>query len=491
MEPIVLIHGYSAESVKTDKPSIVNIYGTLPQSLQDLYGQNSVVEIDLSRYVSLEDGVTVDDISHGLQRALQTDFPHLLKGPFHVIIHSTGALVIRNWIRRFSKIPSPIKNLIHLAGANFGSGWAHIGKGQMARWGRFIFEHGAERGLQVLDALELGSDWTLDLHRHFLREGTKMLEDYKIFEYAVIGTQADPAWYTFPIRYGKEDGSDGVVRVSGGNLNFNYIRFGPTADAMNISWEEAKKEIPKHIKGTGEKQYYEIKEISQPGAGNRLPIPFAIPYQCAHTGKKMGIVSGSQPSAQVLKLIQLALETKTLPQWNNRVVAFQTETNSTYEQAKSNLRPGLFAEPREQYDPHAQLIFRLYDQDRRPVIHYDIFFEPPEGKKSPIDEKQIIQSLFQDKHINSLQPNILLFYLRTNHFDKTRNDWLPLLETLEGCCLDVTGTEPGTEEILYLPLRFTFSKTQLMNWVQGHRTTIIDIELYRLPSPNIYRLVRY
>lgn len=101
MEPIVLIHGYSAESKETTKPAIADIYGTLPKALRDLFGRDAVVEIDLSRYVSLEDGVTIDDISRGLDQALRTDFPRLLKGPFHVIIHSTGALVIRNWVRRF------------------------------------------------------------------------------------------------------------------------------------------------------------------------------------------------------------------------------------------------------------------------------------------------------------------------------------------------------------------------------------------------------
>ena len=127
MEPIVLIHGYSAESKGMDAAAIATIYGSLPQSLKRIYGQNAVVEINLSRYISLEDGFTVDDISLALDRALKTDFARLLKGRFHVIIHSTGALVIRNWIRKFSPKPSPIKNLIYLAGANFGSGWAGSG----------------------------------------------------------------------------------------------------------------------------------------------------------------------------------------------------------------------------------------------------------------------------------------------------------------------------------------------------------------------------
>jgi len=232
MEPIVLIHGYSAETNDTTAAAIASIYGSLPKSLKQIYGRTAVVEINLSRYISLEDGITVDDISRALDRALKTDFSKLLQGKFHVIIHSTGALAIRNWIRRFSPKPSPIGNLIYLAGANFGSGWAHVGKGQLAKWARFVFQGGAERGVQVLDALELGSDWTIDLHLHFLQLGNAMTTDYGIYESVVVGTQADVKWFPIPIRYAKEDGSDGVVRVSASNVNFNYVRFGPTAAAL-------------------------------------------------------------------------------------------------------------------------------------------------------------------------------------------------------------------------------------------------------------------
>ena len=56
MEPIVLIHGYSAESKDTTPAGIAAIYGKLPQSLKQIYGANSVVEINLGRYISLTTG---------------------------------------------------------------------------------------------------------------------------------------------------------------------------------------------------------------------------------------------------------------------------------------------------------------------------------------------------------------------------------------------------------------------------------------------------
>ena len=239
MKPIVLIHGYSAESKETDKSAITSIYGDMPKALRKKYGRANILEIDLSRYISLDDGLTLDDVARGFNRALQQDrFAHLKDSGFHALVHSTGALVIRNWLRDFSPRPSPLHNLIYLAGANFGSGWAHIGKGQFAKWGRMVFD-GTERGVKILSALEFGSDWTIELHRHFLQGKNSLPEKYGVFEHVVVGTQADASWFTSPIRYAREDGSDGVVRVSASNLNFYYVRMEATDEARALSWRRA------------------------------------------------------------------------------------------------------------------------------------------------------------------------------------------------------------------------------------------------------------
>lgn len=496
MDPIVLIHGYSAEGTSTKPAAIRQIYGDLPAALAQAYGGKSVVEVNLSRYVSLEDGVTVDDISFALERALRADFAHLLSGRFNVVIHSTGALVIRNWIRRFSARPSPIRNLIHLAGANFGSGWAHVGKGQMAKWGRLVFEHGSERGLQVLDALGLGADWTLDLHLHLARAETSIADVYQVFEYVICGTQADAKWFMAPIRYAKEDGSDGVVRVSGSNLSFNYLRLVPTKEALDLNWKTADKQHDKHFSRRGAREaYYRIdRKLSfRAGQGGRPEVPLAVPYRCAHSGDELGIVSGSACREQVLRLVRLALETTTAAQWAGRAAEFAQETAATYEQARSEqagsrllrLWPGF--EPRAQYDPHAQLIFRLRDQDGRPVRHFDVFLDSL--SKSPGELPA--RALFEHTHANDKAGNILTFYLRTEAFDKTTGNWEPRVPKVNGCFLEIVATERETGEIAYVPLRYEFSKQQLAEWIRGHRTTIVDVELLRLPSPRIYTLARY
>ena len=490
MDPIVLIHGYSAESKQTTPAAIHKTYGTLPEALRDAYGGKAVVEINLSRYISLEDGLTIDDIARAFDRALKADFAHLLQGRFHVVIHSTGALVVRNWLRLFSPKPSPIANLIYLAGANFGSGWGHIGKGQLAKWGRLVFEGGAERGLQILDALELGSERTVDLHLHFLQTGNAMVTDYGVREAIITGTQADVSWFSAPIRYAKEDGSDGVVRVSGSNVNFHYVRFGPTAEAGDLSWPEINRQTDRNLARAGaRKEFYRVQTTSHPGTPERPRVPLGIPYRCAHTGESMGIVVGSRPRAQVMRMLRAALEA-TPETWPGLVALFEDETQKTYAKAKEGDGPAWWQkwmnDPRAQYDPHAQVIFRVRDQHGAPVLHYDIFFESAQRtvKSRPI------QTLFEDKHINEKAPHILLFYLRTEAFDKKSGRWKSQVDEVDICSLEITAVEPETEEILYLPFRLELSGAQLREWVQGHHTVIFDVELVRLPSPNVFKMVK-
>lgn len=502
MEPIVLIHGYSAESEdpSLNRKSIREIYGDLPDALRDKYGKQAVVEIDVSRYVTLEDGVRVEDISRALDRALRDDeFKDLLKRKFHVIVHSTGALVIRNWIREYSRRPCPIGSLVYLAGANFGSGWAHVGSGQVAKWGRRVFQGGAERGIRVLEALELGSSWTLDLNLSFLDPQHDMKSRYGVLEHVVNGTEVDALWYLIPIRYAKEDGSDGVVRASAANLNFNYVSYGPTREARALPWSEARREQDRHdAPGRRKlKSYYSIRRTSRAGIDQRPVVPFAVTYETAHTGDDSGIVTGSGPRDQVLRLIDLAL-TSTPSTWSGRVQAFEKETLDTYRRVRERSAARgwikkLIDKPQDQYDPHSQVVVRLRDQDGRPVEDFDIYFDSVAHSR---DESLPLGDLIEDKHVNTRSPNVITFFLRSAKFREQlaagqTEPWESRVPAVNGCYLEITARERETDEILYLPFRFEFGKKQLADWITPHATTVIDVELLRLPSPQVFQLKRF
>jgi len=492
MKPLLLIHGYSAESPTSDHTSITAIYGNLPR---DLHESLSIVEIDLSRYISLNDSVTVRDIAFALQRVLTELHPDLLQSGFNVVIHSTGALVIRMWLELFSAKPSPIENLIYLAGANFGSGWASIGQGQIARWGRFVFERGAQRGVKVLQALELGSSDTIDNHLYFIQAGTRMLENYKVREYVIVGTQADPAWFTFPVRFAHEDGGDGTVRASAANLNFNYIKVGPTKEAAKLNWAQLQAAVVAANQKREFPKYYEVTDSSYAGK-DRLIIPFAVPYQCAHTGEKMGIVSGEAPKEQVQKLLKMALNASSQKDWSDLVDTFGKETEQTYTKARLMQKPGLLNfldDPRNQYDPHAQVVVRLRDQNDVPIpiSQSDIFFVSNQQDKGTIP----IQTLIEHSSVSGVSNNCILFYLRVGRFNSKSKQWIDQLANVGDFAFEITAIEPATPiqapMVSYLPLRIPLTRQQLNTLIQPHRTTIIDVQLVRVPSPEVYQIIRF
>ncbi len=493
MKPIVLIHGYSSESPTPDPTSIANIYGDLPRRLRESY---DIVEVDLSRYVSLNDSVSISDVARALNRALVEQHPDLLESGFHVVIHSTGALVIRTWIRLFSPRPSPVRNLVYLAGANLGSGWASIGQGQVARWGRFVFERGAQRGVKVLQSLELGSSPTIDLHLSFIEPESRILEDYKVQEFIIIGTQADPEWFAFPIRFAHEDGSDGVVRVAAANLNFNHFVVEPNETAALLSWPAIRNAVQAAAVKADFPEYYAVKRQSCAGKDRPL-VPCGIPYRCAHSGDKMGIVSGTVPREQVERMLKLALETpeRTLAAYQRAVAAYDRETALTFETARTMQKPGLFnflADPRNQYDPHAQIIFRLRDQDGLPIpiASSDIFFVSEQGVKGTIP----IQSIIEHTSVSGVAPNVITFYVRTQKFDRRAKGWIDQMANVSDFALEITAIEPAAPAqnplISYLPLRIPLSGKQLKNLIQPHRSTIVDVTLLRLPSPDVYQLIK-
>ena len=481
--PIVLIHGYSSEGADN---SGADIYGSLPADLRRELGSQLVHEIDLSRWISLSDGIALDDVSFAMERALRSaEFSHLLDTGFHAIIHSTGALVVRNWLRLYAPRPAPIQNLVHLAGANFGSGLAHIGRGVIARWYRQIFK-GTDAGVRVLDALEFGSSKTIDLHRHFLQPGYDMLGDYGVREFCAIGSQTLPMLRLVPVRYLKEDSSDNTVRTSAGNLNFNYVRISPTAEAFHLDVEDLQQEIDQRLEDKKIRPDWYQTDVTCL-ADERPPIPFAIVYETAHMGQEMGILKGSSNRDRVLPLLQQALEVESEEQYAAVTRAWHKVTAACQRQvARRKAKQGKRGwDLHRQYEGHSQLIFRLNDQFGDPVEDFDLTFRSGGDSRHSRLERMI-----EDKHINRKHRGTVLYYLRTQMYDG-QDDNLQIKNRLENVApldFEITGFEPGSEQIAYLPVRIKLKAREVQALIQPFRTTIVDVVMLRLPHGEVFRL---
>jgi hypothetical protein len=287
------------------------------------------------------------------------------------------------------------------------------------------------------------------------------------------------------------------VRVSASNLNFNHISIGPTKVAATLNWQQIQNAIMAANTKKDFPQYYELKDWSY-AEKDRPAIPFGIPYQCAHTGDKMGIVSGSLPKEQVQRMLKIALETPERSQqaWSSAVASFSKETDKTYQAARTMQKPGLFSfleDPRKQYDAHSQVVVRLHDQNGIPVpiAHSDVYFVSNQQDPKTIP----IQKLIEDTSVSGVSPNCILFYLRVTRFDAKAKQWIDQLANLADFVLEITAIEPVTPTqaplVSYLPLRIPLTKAKLTTFIQPHRTTVIDVELMRMPSPEVYQLMRF
>jgi hypothetical protein len=321
-----------------------------------------------------------------------------------------------------------------------------------------------------------------------------MTRHYGVYESVMVGSQADPGWFMAPIRYAKEDGSDGVVRVSASNLNFNYVRFEPTATARRLTWDEVRAQVDLAQSGDshkmGRRQLYKVAEESRPGVGGRPEIPFAILDHCAHSGDT-GVVTGLGPRKQLLPLLDSALKA-TPDSWSGLRGEFMRATRDTYgsvrERQSEAKSTRLLEDAMAQYEGHAQVIVRLRDQDGRPVRHSGVFFD--NVTDGPARSLPFVK-LVEDKHVNELTPNIATLYLRTDKFNAEAGIWENRLSEVKGCYLEVTATEPQSDDIAYLPFWYRFSSNNLLDFIRPNQTTIVDIVLLRVPSPSVYRMMKY
>ncbi|MBV1907970.1 MAG: hypothetical protein KUG78_01545 [Kangiellaceae bacterium] len=481
MLPILLIHGYSTEGKDN---TVEKIYGSLPKELKQRFGRNQIRSLNLSRWISLSDGVMLDDVSYAMERALKGQFPELLQSGFHVIIHSTGALVVRNWIKQYSPKPGPIRNLIHLAGANFGSGLAHIGQGQLSRWKNQISGTGV--GTRILNELEFGCDKTIDLHTHFLTVGNDMLKDYQVQEFGLIGSQTLSMLRVVPIRYVKEDSSDNTVRTSASNLNFNYLRVIPKAKTLNLNVKKLTSVVNKRLQNKKISElHYDFDTTHL--CNKRQAVPFAILYETAHFGDDIGIVSGKKNRSGVMPLVKSALLTpRSQSGYNKAVERFDKVHQKTFVRA-AKLKTRLTDwHPQEQYEGHAQLIFRVKDQFGNGVEHFDVMFQTASFKKGQMR----LEKMIEDHHGNKQCDGIITFYLRTQRFNEKKKIFEERLTNVAPLDIEITGHEPDSDEISFVPVNIQLTANQVMGIIQSFRTTIIDVQLVRLPTNKVFEIVK-
>jgi hypothetical protein len=228
---------------------------------------------------------------------------------------------------------------------------------------------------------------------------------------------------------------------------------------------------------------YDLSQL----ADRRREVPYAVAYETAHFGDDIGILSGSKNRPAVMPLVKAALTAPYGDAAYKRIAERYRKTlDKTFERAarlKSNL---LEWNKQEQYEGHAQIIFRLKDQDGKPVENFDVRFNSESARKG--EEK--LEKCIEDHHGNKVDKGAITFYLRTQKFESRRSKrpWRERLENVAPLTVEVTGDEPDSDDIAYIPVNIELDNAEINALIQSFRTTIIDITLVRLPSTRVFAI---
>lgn len=213
MKPLVIIHGWSDHA-----ESFIPLAEAIKKKTH-----RPIEQIWLGNYISLDDDVQMKDLVRGLTLAWKDRRLPTHSKSVDVIIHSTGGLIIRDWMSSqymaLGKKP-PVNNLVMLAPANFGSPLAHKGR---AFYGRVLKGFNSskrfETGSNILKALEMASPYSWDLAQQD-RFGKNVFSSNGVRATVIVGNTG----YGGISSLANEEGSDGTVYVSSANLNCEYLQ---------------------------------------------------------------------------------------------------------------------------------------------------------------------------------------------------------------------------------------------------------------------------
>lgn len=227
--PIVIIHGWSDD------------FGSF-RKLRDFLSANLGVPatiLKLGDWISLDDDVGYADIATALERAWRAEGLPTSPRSVDVVVHSTGALVVREWMTRYHAPETvPIGRFLQLAPANFGSHLAHKGRSFIGRAVKG-WKSGFETGTRILRGLELASPYTRALADRdlFVAPTKRWYGSGRILSTVLVGNKG----YSGIQAIANEAGSDGTVRIGTANLQASHARvvFPPGPVAPQVQFRNA------------------------------------------------------------------------------------------------------------------------------------------------------------------------------------------------------------------------------------------------------------
>lgn len=436
---IIVLHGWSDSftSFKDVQQIIHNGLG-LP-----------VVDIHLADWLSLQDEVTMTDLAEAMQQAWLAKGLSLDPRAHDVVVHSTGALVVREWMTRyFSPTTVPVKRFVMLAPANFGSGLAHKGDSFIGRAVKG-WKSGFQTGTRILRALELASPYTASLaDRDLFDQDNRWYGAERLLATVLVGDSG----YGGIRSIANEDGSDGTVRISTANLNAARI---------------------------------DVKTGNQPGTVaevKALAVNGAIAFGVLAGHNHGSIVDrGSEPKYQLrdqLLLRALRLEDADFPTPGRPAFTWQT-------QLQQQANPALAG------DQLQNTVVHLRDHLGHEVDDYffDFYRHPTSNSRKNRDfERDFYDQVINDVHAYGQNKAWRSLYLDINALHRLRPD--PLYVSVTA----MPEYKPPKHPVGYRGAapesigELVIEQARLSHYFSPHRTLILRMEIPRYQSEKVFEL---
>jgi len=455
-KPLIFLHGWSDTSV-----SFSHLARHLARA--GAVAGEAVRSIALGDYLSMSDELRFDDLQAALDRAW--DDHGLPRAPYScdVIVHSTSALIVRDWLsRHFAVDASPVKHLVMLAPANFGSPLAHVGRSMLGRAMKGFVRRQEGQGLwqtgaQILRGLELASPFSWELaerDRFGVGEGRygpgRVLCTVLVGDTGFRGIKA----------LANEPGGDGTVRIATANLNCAYLRIAITTDQR-------------------QEQLVPRIEFQANSCGRAA---FRILPGIDHSSIKLGAPLSrlSQAQREVLAHIEHALMVSDaeFSPWCQDCE--QANAERTQAPQLPRARPGF-----------QHTVVRVRDQFDAPVPDYLLEFFEPGRRDGGALASRIHGEAIRSAHVYRADRSYRSLYIDTHRFHRALEQAggtlgfsltaFPML----GSGNTVAGFRTFADEDIDDLRLDTRAVAELL---QPHRTLLLDIRLEREQTPNVFRL---
>ncbi len=422
---VLLLHGYNVTSTKT--------YGVLPRRLKGL-GYN-VRNIYLSKYVTLDDDLTLNDIVRAFQAALLDVYgPNLDAKEFACVTHSTGGLVARAWIDKYygRKMRAlPMTHLIMLAPPSNGSRLANLGKSKLSRLRSVL---GVEPGVKILNDLELASEFQWELNSSWIKKKLHQADGF--YPFVITGQWIDKKIWDVLAPATYERGSDGVVRASSANLNTR--KFSITTDG---------KVLREELQGAG----------------------FLITPKTSHTDAAFGIMAGipSKGEHPVLSAIASILKIRDRKTYNALTADFAARTADLQQRE-------LFYDG-SRLDRYCQLVFRIIDDTGNHLTDFAIELLDGEGRGD-----RLPTGFMGHQHKNEVTPERFVFYLNYDLLSKVKGGKLGFR----------VHAATGTRLVEYPVFQYVGTASDISTFLKPNQTTLVEVTLRRRLNKNVFRLTK-